>query len=73
METLEVLKKCDICEKGGENISLLSANHKESGWIKVCRDCWSNLYSKNQMIAGSSSSGIGSNSPCSSCKGCSIR
>jgi hypothetical protein len=73
MEKLETLKKCDFCEKSGEDLSLLSANHKEYGWIMVCRDCWVNLYSKNRMISGSGSSGKSSNSPCSSCRGCSFR
>jgi hypothetical protein len=76
METVEVLKKCDLCEKSGEKLSLYSANHKEHGLIKVCRDCWINLYSKNRMVAGSgssSSSTKGSSSPCSSCPGCSFR
>ena len=77
MESVEVLKKCDLCEKSGEKLSLLSANHKEYGLVKVCRECWVNLYSKNRMVAGSGSSSKGpssmSSSPCSSCPGCSFR
>lgn len=73
METVQVLKKCDLCEKSGEKLSLLSANHKEYGLVKVCRECWINLYSKNRMVAGSGSSSKGPSSPCSSCPGCSLR
>ena len=56
MEQLGVLQKCDLCEKSGEDLSLLSANHKECGWIMVCRDCWTELYSENSMVSGSGSS-----------------
>ena len=73
METVEVLKKCDLCEKSGEKLSLLSANHKEYGLVKVCRECWVNLYSKNRMVAGSGSTSKAPSSPCSSCPGCSFR
>ncbi len=73
METVEVLKKCDLCEKSGVKLSLLSANHKEYGLVKVCRECWVNLYSKNRMVAGSGSTSKAPSSPCSSCPGCSFR
>ena len=59
MEQLEVLNKCDLCGNNGEDLSLLSANHKELGWIKVCGDCWGKLYAKNRMIAGSGGSSNG--------------
>ena len=73
METVEVLKKCDLCEKSGVKLSLLSANHKEYGLVKVCRECWVNLYSKNRMVAGSGSTSKAPSSPCSSCPRCSFR
>lgn len=70
MEELKLLRKCDLCDRSGENVSLLSANHKEKGWIKVCRNCWSELYSENRMVAGSSGSSKDSSSACSSCSSC---
>ncbi len=48
--------ECALCSKGGENLSLLGANHKELGYIMVCRDCWKELFLKNRMVAGSSGS-----------------
>ena len=54
MTELKLLSKCDLCERSDEDMSLLSANHKEKGWIKVCQNCWSELYSKNRMVSGSS-------------------
>ena len=44
METLEELRKCECCGKSGDDLSLYSANHKDLGWIKICRDCWINFY-----------------------------
>ncbi|MFP4116307.1 MAG: hypothetical protein ACLFTQ_03870 [Candidatus Aenigmatarchaeota archaeon] len=54
---------CEICGADG---SLLEANHREKGTIMVCRDCWSRLYERNEMVAGSSCSSCTSVS-CSSC------
>lgn len=72
MEKVEIVHKCACCGKYGEDLSLLSANHKELGWIKICKECWATFYTKNEMVAGTGSSGsaMGSNSPCSSCPGC---
>jgi hypothetical protein len=66
---MELLKKCELCERSGDNLSLLLANHKIFGWIKICNDCWSDLYEENNMVAGSSNSckSSGPNSPCNSC------
>ena len=70
MEKLNIFKKCNLCEKSGENISLLSANHKQQGWIMVCRECWVHLYSENRMFSDSGALSKGPNSPCNSCTGC---
>ena len=67
MQRLEISRKCALCEKSGEDLSLLSANHKELGWIKICSDCWSRLYTQNNVVSGSTGSGKSSGSPCSSC------
>jgi hypothetical protein len=48
--------KCDICGKNGKDLTLLGANHKELGYIKVCSDCWEKLYSKNEFVGGATSS-----------------
>ena len=55
--------ECKLCRKNGENLSLLSADHKELGHIMVCRDCWVKLYDENQMVSGSGSSGSGGTCP----------
>lgn len=72
MEQANIIQKCDCCDKHGEDLSLLSANHKEMGWVKVCKECWTAFYMKNHMVAGTSNSGsvIHNSSPCSSCPGC---
>jgi hypothetical protein len=64
------LNKCGLCNKSDEKLSLLSANHKELGWIKICGECWRESFSENNFIAGSSGSKKKSSSPCSSCKNC---
>ena len=72
MDKVDIIFRCDCCDKHGEDLSLLSANHKEKGWVKVCKECWTTLYSENAMVAGTGTSGsvINSSSPCSSCPGC---
>ncbi len=65
LETLEELKKCDLCEKTGEKLSLYSVQHKKLGGIKVCRECWVNLYDHNRMVAGSGACGTTS---CPTCR-----
>ncbi len=40
--------KCVIC--GKEEYSLLRANHKELGIIKLCVECWSGEQSKNKLL-----------------------
>ena len=67
MEELKLLRKCDLCERSDEDLSLLSANHKDLGWIKICNDCWSKLYARNRMVAGSTGSSKNSGSACRSC------
>jgi hypothetical protein len=67
VETLEAVEEvggCELCGKSGEDLSLYSAQHKELGWIKVCRECWVKLYDANSMVAGSGGS---SGSSCPSC------
>jgi hypothetical protein len=56
------LGKCELCIKNEEGLGLRQANHKEKGKIWVCGDCWSGLYQKNKMIAGTTG---GSNFSCS--------
>ena len=63
-ETIEELAGCRLCGKSGEALSLYSANHKDLGLIKVCRECWVSLYEVNRMVAGSGGSGTTS---CPSC------
>ena len=59
------MSKCKLCRKNEENITLLSADHKELGQIMVCQECWAKLYEKNIMICGRSSGG---SSSCPTCK-----
>ncbi|MFP4116692.1 MAG: hypothetical protein ACLFTY_01590 [Candidatus Aenigmatarchaeota archaeon] len=54
---------CELCGSEG---SLLEANHTDKGKVMVCRDCWTKLYEKNEMVAGSSCSSC-STSSCGSC------
>lgn len=49
--------KCEICKK--ESFTLLYANHKDLGMIKVCQNCWQELYTKNRLVSGFSGSGGG--------------
>ena len=55
MEELKILRECGPSGIN-DDLSLLSAYHKELGWIKVCSDCWSELYTINDMIACSTES-----------------
>ena len=64
LETIEELAGCRLCGKNGEKLSLYSAQHKDLGGIKVCRECWVKLYDHNRMVAGSGGS---SGSSCPSC------
>jgi hypothetical protein len=71
MRKADTISRCDCCDKQGEDLSLLLANHKERGWVKVCKECWAILYSENAMVAGTGTSGsVINSSPCSSCPGC---
>ncbi len=65
MEALEELSSCELCGKSGGDLSLYGANHKELGWIEICRDCWVKLYRDNRLVAGSGSKS------CDRCSGCS--
>jgi hypothetical protein len=58
------MSECRLCGKNGENLSLLSANHKELGEIAVCQECWVKLYEKNRMVSGTCSGGSGGSCPC---------
>jgi len=49
--------KCKICGKNGEDLTLLSANHKEFGRIMVCEECWKKLWNRNRMICSTTGSG----------------
>ena len=62
------MAKCDLCEKKGNDLSLLLAHHKELGNIYVCQECWTNLYDKNRMVnSGSGCAPCSSGGPCGSC------
>jgi hypothetical protein len=59
---------CELCNKTGDDLSLREANLKEQGKKWVCQDCWTQLYNKNNIVAGSSG---GSAPSCGmGCKGC---
>jgi hypothetical protein len=67
METVDMIEKmaeCTLCGKSSEDLSLYSAQHKNLGWIKVCRECWVKLYDENSMVAGSGDSSGGSCPTC---------
>ncbi|MBS7643777.1 hypothetical protein KEJ26_04320 [Candidatus Bathyarchaeota archaeon] len=51
------MASCQICGKTGNDLSLLYANHKELGYIGVCRECWAKMYNDNLFVIGSGSSG----------------
>jgi len=53
------MEECKLCGKNGEDLSLLSANHKEIGKIMVCRECWVKLYEENRMLSGNTGSSGG--------------
>ncbi|MBS7656871.1 MAG: hypothetical protein QXI71_03320 [Candidatus Bathyarchaeia archaeon] len=50
------MRKCVLCSKSGEDLSLFGANHKELGYIMVCQECWIKLNEENLIISGSGSS-----------------
>lgn len=39
--------KCNIC--GKEDNSMLKANHRDLGAIKLCLDCWTAEKDKNKL------------------------
>lgn len=49
--------KCGICGRNDEGLSLLSANHKDLGYIMICQDCWQKLYVENRMVCSTGSGG----------------
>jgi len=51
------MSACKLCGKKGEDLSLLSANHKELGNIMVCQECWVKLYDENRMVCSAGSGG----------------
>jgi len=56
--------ECKLCGKNGEDLTLLSANHKDLGQIMVCEECWKKLWRKNRMVCGATGSG----GTCPSCR-----
>ncbi|ODS35472.1 hypothetical protein BEH94_06515 [Candidatus Altiarchaeales archaeon WOR_SM1_SCG] len=62
------MEECKLCGKTGEDLSLLSANHKELGRMMVCQECWVKLYAKNRMRCEGSSGGGSTCSTCSTCR-----
>ena len=61
LETLKELSKCELCGKTDEHLSLYRANHKDLGWIDICRECWVECFGKNRLVAGSGSKSSGCN------------
>ncbi len=61
---------CELCNKTGDDLSLREATHKELGKKWVCQDCWTELYTKNEMISGSTGSGgaVGCAMGCPGCR-----
>jgi len=55
--------ECKLCGKNGEDLSLLSADHKKLGSIMVCRECWAKLYDENKMVSGTGSGSSGGTCP----------
>lgn|GEM_PF-562955 len=45
---MEMNLKCSIC--GKEEDSLLRANHRDLGFIRLCVKCWSKEQSKNMLL-----------------------
>jgi hypothetical protein len=58
------MAECRLCKKNGEDLTLLSANHKDHGQIMVCEECWKKLWNKNRMVCGTTGSG----GTCPSCR-----
>jgi hypothetical protein len=58
------MAECRLCGKNGEDLTLLSANHKDLGQIMVCEECWKKLWNKNRMVCGTT----GSSGTCPSCR-----
>jgi len=58
------MDECELCKRKEEDLTLLSANHKELGRIMICQDCWSNLYGENRMVCDTTSS----DSSCPTCR-----
>jgi len=56
--------ECKLCGKNSEDLTLLSANHKDLGQIMVCEECWKKLWRKNRMVCGTTGSG----GTCPSCR-----
>jgi len=56
--------KCKLCGKNGEDLTLISASHKDLGRIMVCDECWKKLWNENRMVCGTTGSG----GTCTSCR-----
>jgi hypothetical protein len=41
------MPECRLCGKNGEDLTLLSADHKDLGRIMVCEGCWKKLWNEN--------------------------
>jgi len=51
------MSECKLCGKNDENLTLLSADHKDLGQIMVCSQCWKKLWNENRMVCGTTGSG----------------
>jgi hypothetical protein len=58
------MRQKKIFGKNDEKTTLISANHKDLGRIKVCSECWKKLWNENSMVCGTSGSG----DKCPSCR-----
>ena len=60
---------CELCKQSSNDLSLREATHKVYGRKWVCQDCWTELYTRNEMISGSTGSGtVGCSMGCPGCK-----
>ena len=64
MKKVRKMAECRICGKNGEDLTLLSANHKDLGQIMVCEECWKKLWHENRMVCGTTGAG----GTCPSCR-----
>ena len=62
------MDSCELCNKSGHDLSLREAYHKEMGKKWVCKECWTELFTKNKIVTGSSGGVSGCNLGCPGCR-----